>query len=81
MRPSQAPARAAPIAGASLEVSAEAMRGLRQRKGFALSVRREARRRVRKRWRRRWERRISESEAERRTFSDLWKGTFGLGLV
>lgn len=49
MRPSQAPARAAPIAGARLEVNNEAVRGLRRRKGFALSVRRDARRRVKKR--------------------------------
>jgi len=42
-KPSHNPARDAPTAGASFEVRVLEMRGLRWRKGFALSVRRLAR--------------------------------------
>lgn len=71
MSPSHAPAKAAPTAGASLEVSAAEVRGFRRLNGFALSVSRLARSLVKKRCNRRWESSIKESEADNRTFSDL----------
>jgi hypothetical protein len=75
------PARDAPMAGVSLAVRVLATRGLRRRKGRALSVSSDSRSRVKKRCRRRWKRRMRAREEESLKLSDFQSAVLIFGLV
>lgn len=78
--PNKNPAKLAPTAGAYLDVSSFAARGLRSRNAWASSLRRFARNRTKKRYSSRCKSRTRDNESESRRVRNRCGGPFGDGL-